>query len=192
MDSIIRQPIAEHVVAIGASAGAIPALSEMLSRFRSDCTAFVLLMHLSPAHRSYLAEILQRSTNLEVVTVLEALRLSPNKIYVTAPGMDLTINGERLEPVPLPPQRFPRRNIDNFFVALARERRERAFGVIMSGSGKDGIKGLAAIRDAGGQTFVQAPDSAQFPEMPRGAQPSAQYSLAPAQLGDELMRAVSK
>lgn len=164
---------------------------EMFTRFRNDSTAFVLLMHLSPRHRSHLGEILQRATTLQVVTVTGAVVMVPNKIYVDAPGTDLMLRGDLLEPVPLPARRFPRHNIDNFFCALAEQRRERAIGVIMSGAGSDGIKGLAAIRNAGGQTFVQAPDSAQFPELPRGAQPSAQHSLAPSQLGEQLMRAVS-
>ena len=179
----------EHVVGIGASAGGIEALGELLSRFKHDATSFVVVTHLSPDARSFLAEILQRSTSMAVQRADKAVNLIPNYIYVSPPGVDLTIQGNVLAPVQQRSAR-PRWSIDRFFADLAYDRRAQAVGIVLSGSGRDGAAGLAAIRAGGGKTFCQTPESAQFEEMPRSAQASADFCLSPAELGDQLMRSL--
>jgi two-component system CheB/CheR fusion protein len=175
-----------HVVGIGASAGGLEPLQELLQRFTADTTAFVVTMHLSPTHESLLATILSKSSKMSVSTATDSQILRKNCIYVIPPGFLLTLTAEgTLRLTSLPPS-HPRRTIDNFFSSLS-EIGRASIGVILSGMGADGSQGLKAIQSRGGTTFVQEPDSAAFPQMPRNARPFADYCLEPPALGDALM-----
>lgn len=178
-----------HVVGIGASAGGLQALKLLLPRFTMDCTAFVVIMHLAPERTSLLASILARRTRMSVATAKHDQILRKNSIYVIPPGVILTLTAEgRLRSSSLPPT-HPRWTIDRFFSSLS-EIGRASIGIILSGTGTDGTKGLKEIQARGGTTFVQAPDSAEYPQMPRSAQAFADHCLEPGDLGDVLMRTV--
>ncbi|MDB4964904.1 MAG: Chemotaxis protein methyltransferase CheR [Myxococcales bacterium] len=175
-----------HVVGIGASAGGIEALQLLLSRFTLDTTAFVVVMHLLPTKESHLVAILSRATAMSVVTATNGQTVQKNCIYVIPPAFMLTLTDEgRLRLATLPPT-VPRWTIDRLFESLSALGRGAA-GVILSGNGSDGSRGLQAIRSSGGATFVQDPETARFSEMPRNARPVSDYCLAPEALGDALM-----
>jgi two-component system CheB/CheR fusion protein len=175
-----------HVVGIGASAGGIEALRVLLQRFTADCTAFVVVMHLSPDRDSQLTAILANATSMKVVTAADDQVLETNCIYVIPPGYVLTLTDEgTLRLTTLPPT-YPRWTIDAFLTSLS-EIGPAAIGIILSGAGSDGARGLQAIKERGGITFVQDPGSALFAPMPEAALPFADHILAPAALGDALM-----
>lgn len=180
----------EYVVAVGASAGGIPALKQLLSRFAHDSVSFVALMHLPPNRTSALAEVLRDSTSMVVAPVLDSTNMDANRIYVLPEASELSVRGNILLLAPLAQAR-PRWTMDGFFGALAQDRGKRAIGVLLSGAGSDGARGLGAIRAAGGLTFVQSPDSAEFDAMPKNARPFAEFCLPPDQLGVQLMRSLS-
>ncbi len=152
--------------------------------------AFVVTQHLAPGHVSMLTEILRRGTKLRVLTVEHRMRLQPGTIYVAPPTVELSLNGEELQVSPDLDGRGPRHSIDVFFRSLSRAGGPMAIGVILSGSGSDGTLGLRAIKDEGGITFVQDPNTAAQPSMPQSAwdEGSADFSLTPAEIGDELVR----
>jgi two-component system CheB/CheR fusion protein len=178
-----------HVVGIGASAGGLEPLRELLERFTTDRTAFVVVMHLSPKHESFLTNILSKSTRMSVFTATDSQILRKNCIYVIPPGFLLTLTAEgTLRLSSLPPS-HPRWTIDSFFSSLS-EIGSASIGVILSGTGADGSQGLKDIQDRGGTTFVQDPGSAAFPQMPQNARPFADYCLEPPALGDALMMTV--
>jgi two-component system, chemotaxis family, CheB/CheR fusion protein len=175
-----------HVVGIGASAGGMEALQLLLRRFTSDNSAFVVVMHLAPTKESYLTSILSRATSMSVMTATDGQTLQRNCIYIIPPGFVITLAADgRLRLTTLPPT-SPRWTIDRLFESLSALGRA-AVGVILSGNGCDGSEGLAAIRRAGGATFVQEPATASSPEMPQNARALSDYCLAPAALGDALM-----
>jgi len=180
----------DFVVGIGASAGGIEPVKILFTRFKHDSTAFVLAMHLSPDHRSHLAEVLQKYCSLEL-TMLEAptTPIARNNVYLVPPAASVTLEDGALVLGPLGPQ--PRRTIDTLFLSLAAELGERSIGIVLSGLGSDGAVGLKAIRKAGGLTFVQSPQSAEFSSMPQSAKGSARFSMEPAALGDELMARIA-
>ena len=92
-----------------------------------------------------------------------------NTVYIIPPGQDLGLVEGRLrlsQPTVARGHRLP---IDGFFTALARERREAAIGIVLSGTGSDGAQGVLAIKAAGGLVMVQSPGSTEFDGMPRAA-----------------------
>jgi two-component system, chemotaxis family, CheB/CheR fusion protein len=156
------------VVAIGGSAGGIPALQRFFSAVPAEPgVAFVVVLHLSPAHESHLTNVLQRSSRLQVVQVDSDREIEPNCVFVIPPNAVLTIRGNRIE-LKEPRSDFERRHpIDAIFRSLARDRGEQAMCVILSGSGSNGAAGAQSVREVDGIVVAQAPDSAEHPDMPR-------------------------
>ena len=163
-------PLAFPIVGIGCSAGGLGALEKMLSNvpLRSGM-AFVVVQHLSPAHASALAQLLQRATPMPVVDVLDGVNIQPNCVYTIPPNKDLTFQHGMLNLMEVAENHGHRLPIDSFFRTLAQDQGGKAIGVILSGMGEDGVMGLQAIKANGGLTVAQSPDSAQSDSMPRSA-----------------------
>jgi two-component system, chemotaxis family, CheB/CheR fusion protein len=94
---------------------------------------------------------------------------SPDTVYVIPPNAELTILGGALHLAKPSEPRGQRLPIDVLFSSLARELGGRAIGVVLSGMGSDGTRGLQAIRMQGGLTLAQQPESAQYDSMPKSA-----------------------
>src|SRR5271167_3374624 len=85
------------IVAIGASAGGIEALTELMNHLPSDTgMAFVLVQHLDPKHHSILTELLARKTAMPVTEVSEGLAVEPDHVYVIPPNAMMSISGQTL------------------------------------------------------------------------------------------------
>jgi len=180
------------VVGIGASAGGLAAFEAFFSAMPPDAApgmAFVLVQHLDPDHKSLLTEIIQRYTRMQVSEVTDGVRVQVNCAYIIAPNRDMAfLNGtlQLLEPVKARGHRLP---IDYLFASLAQDQRERAIGIVLSGTGSDGTLGVRAIKGEGGMVMVQTPESAEFDGMPRSAIATgfADYQLPPAEMPAQLM-----
>ncbi|HEY0468775.1 MAG TPA: chemotaxis protein CheB, partial [Polyangiaceae bacterium] len=158
------------IAGLGASAGGLEALEQFFAQVPNQCgVGFVVVQHLDPTHKNILTELLQRSTSMPVAQAKDGTRVEPDHVYVIPPNKDLSIlHGvlHLLDPAAPRGRRLP---IDFFLRSLADDRGELSIGVILSGMGSDGSLGLRAIKEKGGGTFVQAPDSARFDSMPRSA-----------------------
>lgn len=178
------------VVGIGASAGGLEAVSALLRRTTVDGAAFVVVQHLAPNQSSMLTELLGRASILAVETVEDGVVIQPNHVYVSPPNAVLALEGARIRLAAPSLGARPEMPIDAFFRSLAENRGIKAMGVVMSGTGTDGTFGLAAIKAAGGITFVQEPSSARFDGMPRSAHDSgsADFCLTPEAIADEILR----
>jgi two-component system, chemotaxis family, CheB/CheR fusion protein len=155
------------VVGIGASAGGLNAFTALLGALPPDTgMAFVVVQHLAPSHESALATLLSRVTQMPVIEVQDDPRMEPNTIYVIPPNKSLIMEDGHLGLEDRPAG--VHLAVDIFFEALAKSHGPRAIGVVLSGSGSDGMKGVAAIKAAGGITFAQD-GSAQHSSMPQGA-----------------------
>jgi two-component system, chemotaxis family, CheB/CheR fusion protein len=158
------------IVGIGGSAGSLAAFQEILRHLPANAgLAVVIVSHQNPSVPSLLAEILAKATSMAVSQAGNGVALEAGRVYVAPPGQYLGMHDgvlrhegpiERLH-TPLP--------IDSFFRSLAQDQRQRAIGVVVSGSGADGTLGLAAIRDMAGLTLAEDPQSAEFPGMPSSA-----------------------
>ncbi len=157
------------IVGVGASAGGLEAFTELLKHLPLDTgMGFVLVQHLDPLHESALTQLLGRVTALPVREVSNNLRVRPNCVYIIAPNTNLSIAAGKLKLQPRPKTHAPHRSIDFFLESLAQDQRERAIGVILSGTATDGTLGLEAIKAEGGITFAQD-ESARYDSMPSSA-----------------------
>src|SRR6185503_2568089 len=138
------------VVAIGASAGGLDAITQLLKHLPADTgMAFVFIQHLDPRHSSQLPEMLGRSTSMPVIEASSNRQIEPDRVYVLPPNAQLTITrGALLLADRSLADRRPPRPIDLFFESLAQERGQLAIGVVLSGTGSDGTLGLTAIKAA--------------------------------------------
>ncbi len=176
------------VVGVGASAGGLEAFAQLLKAINVNTgMAFVLVQHLDPNHESLLGELLSRSTTMPVVAVESGTAVKPNHVYVIPPNTSLTLTDGRLRLAPREKSEDGLYPIDHFFLSLARDQKDNAIGIILSGTGTDGAKGLAAIIAEGGLTFAQDKKSARFDGMPTAAVASGvDFVLSPEEIAAEL------
>jgi len=181
------------VVAIGASAGGIEAITALLKALRHDTgMAFVVVQHLSPAHASILSEILARATRMTVAEAKHDAEVEPDHVYVIPPGKDLLLGNRVLKLAPRAELRGQSRPIDHFMRSLAEEQGHKAIGVVLSGTANDGTLGLEEIKAAGGITFAQD-STAEQESMPRSAVATGavDFVLPPDEIAKELGRIAS-
>jgi two-component system CheB/CheR fusion protein len=181
-----------YVVGIGASAGGLKAFQDFFSGIPSGTDlnmAFVLVQHLAPDHKSILSELIRRFTSMPVFEVVDCIEVHSNCIYIIPPMYDMAfINGnlQLLNPTAPHGQRLP---IDFFFRSLAHDQRERAIGLVLSGTGSDGTLGVRPFTGEGGMVMAQTPTTAEFDGMPLSAIATGMvdYELSPAKMGARLV-----
>jgi two-component system CheB/CheR fusion protein len=180
------------IVGFGASAGGIQAFTTLLSKLDAHLgMAYVLVMHLSPTHKSALTEIVQSKTSMPVQTVKDGMEVMANNIYVIPPNTFMTVVDGHLKLAPRSLSAIGNYAIDYFFTALASIYKNNAIGVILSGTATDGTLGLKAIKAEGGITFAQD-ETAEFSGMPGHAADSGHvdFVLPPERIAEELTRLV--
>lgn len=143
------------VVGIGASAGGLQAIKLFFENMPHDNgMAFVIILHLSPDHQSIADKIIQESTRMPVLQVTETVPIEKNRVYVISPAQRLTMNDGNLEVSENDPQLGRHASIDLFFRDLADVHQERAFCLVLSGSGSDGAVGLSRIKEQDRKSVV--------------------------------------
>lgn len=158
------------IVGIGASAGGLEAMEEFFRHMPpASGMAFVVVSHQHAGHVSLLPSLLSKCTAMPVAEARDGMEVEPNGVYLAPGGINLAIlhgilhlmEPPALDRVPLP--------IDYFFRSLAEDQRQRAVGVVLSGTGSDGTVGLRTIKAEAGMTIAQDPSSAKYQNMPRNA-----------------------
>ncbi len=158
------------VVALGASAGGLEALTLLLDAMPADSgMAFVIIHHADPHHVSLMAELLAKHTAMPVAFAWDHGVIEPNHVYVIPPNRYLALNNCELRLTPPEARHGMRLPIDFFLRSLASAQRERAIAVILSGTGSDGALGVKAVKEAGGMVIAQNPAEAGHDGMPRNA-----------------------
>ncbi|PWC79220.1 chemotaxis protein [Azospirillum sp. TSH64] len=183
------------MVGIGASAGGLEALQRFFDAVPGDSDlAYVVVQHLSPVHKSLMVDLLAKHTAMDVVQATDGVPVQRNTVYLLPPGKHLSIEDGRLRLTAKDAGGGMSLPIDIFLTALARDQGPFAIGLILSGTGSDGTRGLMAIKSAGGFTAVQQPETAQFDGMPRSALATGQIdaTLAPDALPARLIEHARK
>jgi two-component system CheB/CheR fusion protein len=177
------------VVGIGASAGGLEAIQELLRKLPDNTgMAFVIIQHLSPDYKSMLTEILCKYTMMPVLQADNGQKLERNTVYLIPPKFNIEVRNGKLVLHPYVHSRIINHPIDIFLRSLAREYEARAIAVILSGTGSDGTNGIRTIKEQGGVILVQRPETAKFDGMPRSALQTgfADISLSPQDIAAEL------
>jgi two-component system CheB/CheR fusion protein len=179
------------IVGVGASAGGLEAFSEILSRLPTDLDlAVIFVQHLSPQHESSLPALLAAKSPLPVVPVTDRMDIRPNRVHVMPPNVQLEVVDGRLHILPRPHDRSQFTPIDFLFESLARWAQDAAIGVLLSGTGSDGVTGLREIKAAGGITMAQKPETAKYDGMPRSAISAGAVDLvlSPREIAEHLQQ----
>jgi two-component system chemotaxis response regulator CheB len=149
-----------RVVAIAASTGGPPALSQILSELPADFRAPVLVVqHIAEGFAEGLAKWLGASSRLAVKVAEEGEQLAPGHVYLAPDGRHLGVRGDVVELSDAPPIDGFRPSGSYLFESVAKSFGPAALGLILTGMGRDGVRGLAALRAAGGTVVAQDQDS---------------------------------
>jgi len=180
------------IVGIGASAGGLAAFEAFFSGMPAigdPGMAFVLVQHLAPDHKSILTDLIRRYTRMQVFEVEDGMVVRPNCAYIIPPGRDMAFLGGTLQLLEPSAPRGQRLSIDFFFRSLAQDQRERAIGIVLSGTGSDGTLGVRAIKGEGGMVMAQNPASTEYDGMPRSAIATGlvDFELPPAEMPAQLI-----
>lgn len=162
--------MARDIIVIGASAGGVEALRQLVAAFPPDWKAAIfIVLHLPPDAESYLPDILDRAGPLPARHPQNGSKVSPGTVYVAPPDHHMILLDDRISVVRGPRQNQHRPSVDTLFRSAAYSFGPRVIGAVLTGSLSDGAVGLRAIRSRGGVAIVQDPREAAFPSMPRTA-----------------------
>jgi two-component system chemotaxis response regulator CheB len=165
-----REPRRPDVVVVGASAGGVEALTELVARLPQELPAAVfVVLHMSPSAYSVLPEILARAGALPASAAVHGERFEPGHIYVCPPDHHMRLSDGHIGLSRGPRENGHRPAVDPLFRSAARALDGRAIGVILSGTLDDGTAGLRFLKARGGTALVQDPSDASYPGMPVSA-----------------------
>ncbi len=156
------------IVALAASAGGIGALGKVLGEFPAGFSVPVLVVqHLDRRHETVIANVLSRRTALRVKLAEADEHIAAGTVYVAPPNRHLLVDAEgMLTLTGSELVHFVRPSADLLFESVAGAYGARAVAAVLSGTGRDGAMGLAAVKARGGTAIVQDPGSAEFSGMP--------------------------
>jgi two-component system chemotaxis response regulator CheB len=159
-----------RIVTVGASAGGVESLVQLVSRLPADLPAAIfVVLHIPPSSRSRLPQILENAGHLPAFHVDAPQRIRRGQIYVAPPDRHLIIEHGRVRSTLGPRENGHRPAVDPLFRSAALAYGEEVAAVVLSGSLGDGTAGLALVRQRGGLAIVQEPTEALFPGMPMTA-----------------------
>lgn len=166
------------LIVVGASAGGVQALSELVQRLPADLPAAMLVvLHTAPSGRSALAKILRRVAALEVVTAEDMMPVSHGNVYVAQPNCHLLLRDGEVRLGRGPRENGHRPAVDPLFRSAARWYAHRALAVVLSGTLDDGAAGAYTIAQRGGAVVVQDPADAMYGGMPAAARQAVRSAL---------------
>ena len=178
------------VVCVGGSAGGLDAYTRLLKHLRADMGAAIVIVNHLRSVATHLHEILPRYTEMPVELITERLQIQPNRVFIIPEQRDLhVLDGEfRLEPISKP-RGWPD-VITVFLRSLTEHWDGKLIAIIVSGYDGDGAAALCGIREVGGITIAQRPDTAVQPDMPESAIASGciDFVLSPEEIAPEIAR----
>ena len=183
-----------HIVGVGASAGGLEALEAFFKALPPDSgMGFVVIQHLSPDFKSHMEELLKRQTDMKIHRVKNGMEVKPNCVYLIPPKMEMVISDRHLLLTEKSKVRTLSHPVDQFFRSLASDLGRRSIGVILSGTGSDGSRGVREIHDAGGLVVAQDELSAKFDGMPMNARSTGVVDivLSPPAIAEALVKYVN-
>ncbi|MDT0687709.1 chemotaxis protein CheB [Autumnicola psychrophila] len=158
-----------NIIVIGASAGGLPAINEVISGLSADMdVAVMVVIHVSKKSNSqHIANSFQKNTGLNCGVAINGMSLKKGHLYVAPPEHQLLVKNDRLLLTSGPHENKYRPSIDVLFRSAAVNYGHRTIGIILTGLFEDGTSGMSAIKRCGGLCIIQDPMEAQFSDMPR-------------------------
>ena len=181
------------VIVIGTSAGGVEALLTIVAALPPTLPASIfIVLHQPPTGTSVLPTLLSQVGPLPATHAVDGEGIRPGHIYVAPPDLHMLLEDGRVRLARGPRENRHRPSADPLFRSAARSYRERAVGVVLTGSLDDGAAGLLAIKRIGGIAVVQDPNDALFPGMPQSALAvtAVDHCLPLAEIGSTLVQIV--
>ena len=178
------------IVCVGGSAGGLDAYTRLLKNLPADMgVAIVIVNHLRTV-ATMLHEILPHYTQMPVELIKERLHIEPNHVFIIPEKRDLHVLDDEFRLKPISKPRGWPDVITVFLRSLTEHWDGKLIAVIVSGYDGDGAAALAGIKESGGITFAQKPDTALQPEMPESAIASGWIDsiLSPEDIAREIVR----
>lgn len=181
------------VVCVGGSAGGLDAYIRLLQHLPADMGAAIVIVNHLRTVATLLHEILPHHTKMKVELISEKLDIEPNHVFIIPSKRDLhVLDGEfRLKPISKP-WGWPD-VITVFMHSMAENWDGKLIAVIVSGYDGDGADALKSIKEAGGITIAQKPDTAKQPDMPESAIASGyiDFVLSPEDIAKKIIETVT-
>ena len=159
------------VVVMGASAGGIQTLSNILARLNSEFQLPILIVqHISPDQMDVFTKSLMPGCPLQICEAEDKISVRPGCIYFAPPNYHMLLDGDGTVSLSVDERiHYSRPSIDVLFESAAYVLGDKCVGILLTGANEDGSEGLCKIRDEGGLTAVQDPRTASNPYMPEAA-----------------------
>ena len=160
----------QAIVVIGASAGGMTPLLNLIADIPEDCTASVFVVQHIPAHaENNLGRILSHKSKLPVLNAEDGMSIAAGTVYTAAPDHHLLLEEGKLVVAKGPRENHWRPSVDALFRSAAYSHRRRVIGIVLSGALNDGTSGLWNIKQFGGTSIIQSRSEAVFDGMPSSA-----------------------
>ncbi len=163
----------ERIVVIGTSTGGTQALEAVLTALPTTCPGMAIVQHMPEHFTAAFAKRLNSICNIEVKEAVNGDRIIPGRAIIAPGGRHMTIKRSgafyHVEVIDGPPVSRHRPSVDVLFRSAAKSTGRNALGIIMTGMGDDGAKGLKEMRDAGARTIAQDEQSCVVFGMPKEA-----------------------
>jgi two-component system chemotaxis response regulator CheB len=164
-------PVKTKAIVIGASAGGLAALSEILSPLPAGYPLPIfVVVHVPPDHESMLVDVFTHKCRIAVKEAEDKESIRPGVVYFAPPNYHLLVENDfSLSLSSDDPELYSRPSINVLFESAKDAYGENLMGIVLTGANSDGARGLRAISDAGGMALVQDPRTAEFFDMPGAA-----------------------
>lgn len=182
--------LVRDVIVVGASAGGIRAVIEVLFRLPAALPAFIgVVIHRGAVTSGDWSRTLGSKTKLRVVEPSDEDSLERGVVYVAPADCHMTFENDRIRLDGKAKEHFTRPAVDPLFISAAASYGSRVVGVVLTGGGHDGMQGLLHITSAGGLSLVQKPSEAEHASMPEYAIAKAHVAAALTidEIGDTLV-----
>lgn len=167
------QRFKNKVIAIGSSTGGIEALYEVICRLPENCPPVVVAQHISVGFSERFASRINKSCAVKVEEAQDGKKLIPGLVYIAPGGMHLTLKKKGMDfycqIAEGEEDSLHKPSVDRLFLSVAENAGKNGIGVILTGMGKDGARGLLSMRNVGAQTFGQDEASCVVYGMPKAA-----------------------
>jgi len=179
------------IVGIGSSAGGLEALQSFVQNLPTKSNmSYIIAQHLSPTYKSMMVDLLQKEAKIKILEAQNGLVAAKNTAYICPPNKNITVSDNIIHlSEPQSTTYSPKPSVDLLFESLANYKRNKAIGIILSGTGSDGSRGIRAIKAEGGFTIAQEPESAKYDGMPISVINTGNIDmiLPPETIGKELV-----
>lgn len=179
-----------RVVGIGASAGGVDALGQLLPQLKPDHrSVYIIALHMAMgADVEVILRLLQQRSALPIAMAIQNDKLAADQVFLIPPGVRGIIRAQRIRLLPMTPDQISNPSVNALFDSIALDASGNTVGVILSGAGSDGLFGCQQISAAGGKILVQSQASCQIGGMPAAIINAglADEVLSPEQIGQRL------